>query len=148
MVFEKACETENPEYLIKLYTLSGDFYKELNQALAKDTNLGIGLKFDENFSQIHLYIGCLLKNQYLKKFRYSGTTYRGMRLNRKYFQTNYILHSGLPPHEVQKAENSSKNPEKSGKRNRKSGNLYFYEILRFLRVLTISFSICSISLFF
>jgi hypothetical protein len=31
------------------------------------------------------------------------------------------LCSGLPPHEVQKAENSSKNPEKSGKRNRKSG---------------------------
>jgi hypothetical protein len=60
--------------------------------------------------------------------------------------------SGLPPHEVQKAENSSKNPEKSGKRNRKSGqksgNLYFNEILRFLRVLTISFSIFSISLFF
>jgi hypothetical protein len=27
---------------------------------------------------------------------------------------------GLPPHEVQKAENSSKKPEKSGKRNRKS----------------------------
>ncbi len=54
----------------------------------------------------------------------------------------------MPPHEVQKAEKSSKNPEKSGKRNRKSGNLYFYEILRFLRVLTISFSIYSISLFF
>jgi hypothetical protein len=95
MVFEKACETENPEYLIKLYILFGDFYKELNQALAKDTNLGIGLKFDENFSEIYLYIGCLLKNQYLKKFRYSGTTYRGMRLNRKYFQINYILHRRL-----------------------------------------------------
>jgi hypothetical protein len=38
---------------------------------------------------------------------------------------------GLPPDEVQKAENSSENPEKSG-------NLYFYEILQFLRVLTIS----------
>jgi hypothetical protein len=63
-----------------------------------------------------------------------------------------IVEPGLPPHEVQKAENSSKNPEKSGKRNRKSGkksgNLYFYEILRFLKVLTISFSIFNISLFF
>jgi hypothetical protein len=49
--------------------------------------------------------------------------------------------TGLPPHEVQKAEKSSKNPEKSG-------NLYFYEILRFLKVLTISFSISNISLFF
>jgi hypothetical protein len=42
-------------------------------------------------------------------------------------------YSGLPPPEVQKAENPSKNPEKSGKRDRKSGenggNLYFYEFL-------------------
>jgi hypothetical protein len=58
----------------------------------------------------------------------------------------------LPPDEVQKAENSSENPEKAEreieKAEIKSGTLYFYEILRFLRVLTISFSICSISLFF
>jgi hypothetical protein len=46
-----------------------------------------------------------------------------------FFLNKVRLYPGLPPHEVQKAENSSKNPEKSGKRNRKSGkksgNLYF-----------------------
>jgi hypothetical protein len=50
-----------------------------------------------------------------------------------------------------KAENSSKNSKKAEReieKWKKSGNLYFYEILRFLRVLTIYFSICSISLFF
>ncbi len=56
--------------------------------------------------------------------------------------------SGLTPQEVQNAENSFKNPEKSGKRNRKSGNLYFYEILRFLRVLTIFFSLFVAFLYF
>jgi hypothetical protein len=58
----------------------------------------------------------------------------------------------LPPPEVQKAENPSKNPEKSGKRDRKNGknggDLYFYEFLRLLRALTIYFSVCSISIIF
>ena len=89
---KKACETENPEYLIKTYTLPGEFYMRLNEALAKDTNLGIGMNITDRFSGIYLYVGCLLNNNYLKKFRYSGRAYRGMRLDQKYFETNYILH--------------------------------------------------------
>jgi hypothetical protein len=89
--FKKACETENPEYLIKPYTVSGEFYVQINQALAKDKNLGIGMNFMDNFTGIYLYVGCLSNNKYLKKFRYGGRTYRGMQLNRKYFETNYIL---------------------------------------------------------
>ena len=88
---KKACETENPEYLIKLYTLPGEFYLKLNEALAKDTNLSFDLTTNDRFSGIYLYIGCLLNNKYLKKFRYSGRAYRGIRLNQEYFETNYIL---------------------------------------------------------
>jgi hypothetical protein len=49
----------------------------------------------------------------------------------------------------EKRKTCLKNPEKEiEKAKKKSGNLYFYEISRFLKVLTTSLSICNIALFF
>jgi hypothetical protein len=58
---EKACQTQNPEYSIKAYTVNGDFFEKINEALAKSKDLHV------------------------------GTTYRGMLLNREYFETNYVV---------------------------------------------------------
>jgi hypothetical protein len=74
----KAQETNNPIYLLKLYTAETGFYKTLNRIMA--TNEGF-LKNAELIMPWALYFaGMLCRNSVLEAYRFQGQTYRGMRI--------------------------------------------------------------------
>jgi hypothetical protein len=74
----KAQETNNPIYLLKLYTAETGFYKTLNRIMAKNEGF---LKNAELIMPWAFYFaGMLCRNSVLEAYRFQGQTYRGMRI--------------------------------------------------------------------
>ena len=84
---KESIRTIDPLWLIKAYSAETGFYRAINEALAKGKSSFIWNN-PENFLK---YLGCLYHNESLKKYRYFGTSYRGMKLCKEDFEKNYQI---------------------------------------------------------
>ena len=82
---KEAIRTCDSSWLIKAYSAETGFYRTINEVLAKGKS-----NFVWNNPEAFLkFIGCLYQHQSLKKYRYFGESYRGMKLSKEDFENNY-----------------------------------------------------------
>ncbi len=81
----------DPLWLIKAYSAETGFYTAINEVLAAGKSSFIW----NNPEKLLTFIGCLYSHESLKKYRYVGTSYRGMKLYREDFEKNYQIGKAL-----------------------------------------------------
>jgi hypothetical protein len=82
----KARQVQDPKWLIQAYSAETGFYQVINKALALEPLFTAELKVNKSF---HSFVGVFLYHKALKKYRYTGKCYRGMKLSTKDFEENY-----------------------------------------------------------
>jgi len=83
----EAIRTFDSSWLIKAYSAETGFYRAINETLSRGKS-----KVLWNNPEFFLrFIGCLYKHESLKKYRYFGNSYRGMKLSKEDFDKNYNL---------------------------------------------------------
>ncbi|CAF1204061.1 unnamed protein product [Adineta steineri] len=85
---QQARETGDPFWLIKAYTAETGFYKTVNLALARDVHTFRGLYWRALLGPFSL-AACFAGHEKLKKYRFLGTSYRGMKLSLGDFEEHY-----------------------------------------------------------
>jgi hypothetical protein len=84
---DQARRTNNPKLFATAYSAETGFYNAINLALAQEKPIYRNRSFHEGF---HSFVGCLLDREtWEEKFRYSGKSYRGMKLSREDFEKRY-----------------------------------------------------------
>ncbi len=77
----EAREKNDPSLLLKVYTIDSPFYGELNGYMATGNSKQVYEKICGKWSGY--YTGAIMKNPALDKYRCSGVTYRGMKIDRE-----------------------------------------------------------------
>lgn len=85
--FSKARQTQDPTWLVRAYSAEMCFCQTINTALALESSLLKG----PATKTIHSFVGVLLHHDALKKYRYVGKCFRGMKLSTKDFEENYKI---------------------------------------------------------
>src|SRR5690606_15049856 len=70
--FDKAIEDNDPELVVRAYTVETGFYSRLNQDLSQLPTHWSGSKHERNYASI------LIFHPYFKDYSFTGETYRGM----------------------------------------------------------------------
>jgi len=83
---DKARQTQDPKWLVKAYSAEISFCHTINKALALGPS-HMGTSYvKESF---HPFVGVFFYHGALRKYRYTGKCYRGMKLSTKDFEKNY-----------------------------------------------------------
>ena len=85
-LLSKARKAQNPEWLIQAYSAETGFCQMINKALALEPLRTVYFDVDET---VDAFVGALPYHNALKKYRYAGKCYRGMKLSTKDFEENY-----------------------------------------------------------
>ncbi|CAF2060145.1 unnamed protein product [Rotaria magnacalcarata] len=83
---DKTRQTQDPYWLLKAYTAGADLCRSINKSLASGPSDIYDLFMEDDF---HSFVGCFFHHEALKKYRYSGKCYRGLKLAREDFESNY-----------------------------------------------------------
>ena len=82
--FNQAREQNDATYFIRMYTIDGMFYRTINQYMAEGKSRKVFKKLCHKWSGY--YVGCIMKDPVLFKYRFAGVTYRGMVIDRDAFE--------------------------------------------------------------
>ena len=72
----EAKQKNDPTFLLRIYTVEGIFYRELNHYMADGGKTKVYQKLCGRWSGY--YAGVIMKNPTFQKYHFSGKTYRGM----------------------------------------------------------------------
>jgi hypothetical protein len=77
-LFQAALDDNNPLCVLQAYTVEGPFYRQLNRYMATGSDSQVFEKLRKKWSGY--YIGLIVLNPAFEPYRFSGQTYRGMRI--------------------------------------------------------------------
>ena len=80
----QARQQNDPTFLLRIYTIDGIFYTELNRYMASGKSKEVFEKLCHKWSGY--YAGCLMKNPEFIKYHFAGVTHRGMIIDREAFK--------------------------------------------------------------
>jgi hypothetical protein len=113
----EAREKNDPTYLLRIYTIDGIFYTEINEYMASGKSKQVFNKLCHEWSGY--YAGCLMKNPAFKPYHFSRVTFRVMVINREAF--NQYEHGVVVTNKA--FQSSSKLPAVARKFAQKKGRI-------------------------